>query len=193
MPQPLLDRLEVIQLSGYTEEEKLQIAKKHLVPKLISEHGISKADVTLSQKIIEKVITSYTNESGVRGLEKKLAKLVRNRAKQIAFEEEFRKKTVEKAQKAVFNLGKLPTLTINVKMKQKKYFIIAGAFRISQNAENLTAVLKRKGYDASILGLNDKGLNPVSFSSFNNRKEAVTQLRIIQRKENKDAWIFESY
>ena len=113
--------------------------------------------------------------------------------KQIAFEEEFRKKTVEKAQKAVFNLGKLPTLTINVKMKQKQYFIIAGAFRISQNAENLTAILKRKGYDASILGLNDKGLNPVSFSSFNNRKEAVTQLRIIQRKENKDAWIFESY
>ena len=113
--------------------------------------------------------------------------------KQIAFEEESRKETIEKAQKAVFNLGKLPTLTINVKMKQKKYYIIAGAFRISQNAENLTAILKRKGYNASILGLNEKGLNPVSFSSFNNRKDAVTQLRIIQRKENKDAWIFESY
>lgn len=113
--------------------------------------------------------------------------------KQVAYEQESRKQTIEMAQKAVFNLGKLPTLTINVKMKQKKYYIIAGAFRISQNAENLTARLKRKGYDASILGLNEKGLNPVSFSSFNNRTDAVTQLRIIQRKENKDAWIFESY
>ena len=113
--------------------------------------------------------------------------------KQVAFEQESRKQTIKKAQKAVFNLGKLPTLTINVKMKKKKYYIIAGAFRISQNAENLTANLKRKGYDASILGLNEKGLNPVSFSSFNNRTDAVTQLRIIQRKENKDAWIFESY
>jgi len=112
---------------------------------------------------------------------------------QVAFEQESRKQTIEKAQKAIFNLGNLPTLTINVKMKQKKYYIIAGAFRISQNAENLTATLKRKGYDASILGLNEKGLNPVSFSSFNNRTDAVTQLRIIQRKENKDAWIFESY
>ncbi|MBK55731.1 MAG: sporulation protein [Flavobacteriaceae bacterium] len=112
---------------------------------------------------------------------------------QVAFEQESRKQTIDKAQKAIFNLGNLPTLTINVKMKQKKYYIIAGAFRISQNAENLTATLKRKGYDASILGLNEKGLNPVSFSSFNNRTDAVTQLRIIQRKENKDAWIFESY
>jgi ATP-dependent Lon protease len=85
----LRDRMEIIPINGYTIEEKVQIAKKHLVPKLINEHGIKKSDITLSQKIIEKVITSYTNESGVRGLEKKLAKLVRNRAKQIAFEESF--------------------------------------------------------------------------------------------------------
>ena len=86
----LRDRMEIIPINGYTIEEKVQIAKKHLVPKLIKEHGITKNDINLSQKIIEKVITSYTNESGVRGLEKKLAKLVRNRAKQIAFEEEFK-------------------------------------------------------------------------------------------------------
>ena len=86
----LRDRMEIIPINGYTIEEKVQIAKKHLVPKLIKEHGITKNDINLSQKIIEKVITSYTNESGVRGLEKKMAKLVRNRAKQIAFEEEFK-------------------------------------------------------------------------------------------------------
>ena len=113
--------------------------------------------------------------------------------KQIALDEEYRNQTIEEVQKAVFNFGELPPLTINVKVKKKKYYIIAGAFRINQNAKNLVSNLKRKGYDATILGLNDKGLSPVSFSSFTNRKKAVVQLRIIQKKENKDAWIFESY
>jgi ATP-dependent Lon protease len=85
----LRDRMEIIPINGYTIEEKVQIAKKHLMPKLVKEHGIQKSDISLNQKLIENVITSYTNESGVRGLEKKLAKLVRNRAKQIAFEESF--------------------------------------------------------------------------------------------------------
>jgi ATP-dependent Lon protease len=85
----LRDRMEIIPINGYTIEEKVQISKKHLMPKLVKEHGIQKSDISLNQKLIENVITSYTNESGVRGLEKKLAKLVRNRAKQIAFEESF--------------------------------------------------------------------------------------------------------
>ena len=109
---------------------------------------------------------------------------------ELAYEQEFRKQTKEKVQKAVFNLGSLPSLTVNVKMKEKKYFIIAGAFRIPQNAQNLMLNLKKKGYEASRLGLNDKGLSPVAFTSFSNRNDAVTELRIIQQKENKDAWIF---
>jgi len=74
--QPALrDRMEIIPINGYTIEEKVQIAKKHLIPKLITDHGISKDDVKLNQGILENVITSYTNESGVRGLEKKLQNL----------------------------------------------------------------------------------------------------------------------
>tara|TARA_B100000929_G_scaffold140156_1_gene110942 strand:- start:257 stop:1174 length:918 start_codon:yes stop_codon:yes gene_type:complete len=110
---------------------------------------------------------------------------------QIAYEMEVREQSIQKVQKAVFNFGSLPSLTVNVKMKEKKYFIIGGAFRISKNAENLVFNLKRKGYDASILPLNEKGLNPVAFTSFSKRNDAVTELRIIQKKENKDAWIFE--
>ena len=88
--QPALrDRMEIIPINGYTIEEKIQIAKKHLMPKLIKDHGIGKNKIKINQNIIENVITSYTNESGVRGLDKKLAKLIRNRAKQIAFEEAF--------------------------------------------------------------------------------------------------------
>ena len=112
--------------------------------------------------------------------------------KEIAYEQEFRKQTKEKVQKAVLNLGSLPSLTVNVKMKEKKYFIIAGAFRIPQNAQNLMLNLKKKGYEASRLGLNDKGLSPVAFTSFSDRNDAVIELRVIQQKENKDAWIFET-
>ncbi len=111
---------------------------------------------------------------------------------QVAYEQDLREQSIQKVQKAVFNFGSLPSLTVNVKMKEKKYFIIAGAFRISKNAQNLVLNLKRKGYDASRLALNEKGLNPVAFTSFSKRNEAVTELRIIQKKENKDAWIFES-
>ena len=88
--QPALrDRMEIIPINGYTIEEKVQIAKKHLIPKLVKDHGINPSDIKINQKLLEKVIMSYTNESGVRGLEKKIAKLVRIRAKEIAFEESF--------------------------------------------------------------------------------------------------------
>ena len=88
--QPALrDRMEIIPINGYTIEEKVQIAKKHLIPKLVKDHGIKVSDIKINQKLLEKVIMSYTNESGVRGLEKKIAKLVRIRAKEIAFEESF--------------------------------------------------------------------------------------------------------
>jgi len=111
--------------------------------------------------------------------------------KEIAFEQEVRNQTKLKVQKAVFDLGTLPALTLNIEMKQKKFFIIAGAFRVPQNAKNLVFNLKEKGYNASLLSLNEKGLSPVAFNSFLNREEAVSELRLIQKKENKDAWIFE--
>lgn len=86
---PLRDRMEIIEVSGYTIEEKIEIAKRHLIPKQLEAHGVEKKQFNLEKKIIEKVVEEYTHESGVRGLEKIIAKLVRNRAKQIAMEEEF--------------------------------------------------------------------------------------------------------
>lgn len=92
IPAPLRDRMEIIEVNGYTVEEKIEIVKKHLVPKQIKEHGIDKKDFSIDTKTIEKVIEEYTGESGVRGLDKKIAKLVRNRARQIAMEEEIQPK-----------------------------------------------------------------------------------------------------
>ncbi len=88
--QPALrDRMEIIEVSGYTIQEKMQIAKKHLLPKQISESGLNKRDIRLPIATIEKVVEQYTNESGVRGLEKKVAKIVRNRAKEMAMDEPY--------------------------------------------------------------------------------------------------------
>jgi len=86
---PLRDRMEIIEVNGYTIEEKIEIAKRHLLPKQIKEHGITKKDVAIDKKVLERIIEEYTNESGVRGLDKVVAKVVRNRARQIAMDEKF--------------------------------------------------------------------------------------------------------
>lgn len=78
----LLDRMEVIDIPGYLLEEKLQIAKKHLIPKQITEHGIKRTSLHFSDSIIEKIISDYTREAGVRQLDKLIAKIVRKRAAQ---------------------------------------------------------------------------------------------------------------
>ena len=88
--QPALkDRMEIINMTGYTIEEKIEIAKTHLLPKQLKEHGLSVNDLKIGKSQLEKIITGYTRESGVRGLEKKIAELVRYAAKSIAMEEEY--------------------------------------------------------------------------------------------------------
>ena len=89
---PLLDRMEIIEVNGYTLEEKVEIAKRHLLPKQKTAHGISKSDLAIDKKRWQEIIESYTFESGVRGLDKITAKLVRNRARQIAMGETFEAK-----------------------------------------------------------------------------------------------------
>lgn len=91
---PLLDRMEIIEVSGYTVEEKIEIAKKHLLPKQLEAHGITSKHLSVDKKVLEQLIEQYTSESGVRTLDKRLAKLARNRAKQVALEEEFNVKLV---------------------------------------------------------------------------------------------------
>ena len=85
----LLDRMEIIEVSGYTIEEKIEIAKRHLLPKQREQHGIKSKDISLKTNAIEKVIEDYTRESGVRGLEKKIGSLVRGIATKIAMDLEY--------------------------------------------------------------------------------------------------------
>ncbi len=91
--QPALrDRMEIIELTGYTLEEKVQIAKKHLIPKQRTEHGLKAKDVTITNEAIAKIVESYTRESGVRNLERLIGKVIRYVAKSVAMEDEYQKR-----------------------------------------------------------------------------------------------------
>lgn len=85
----LLDRMEIINVTGYTIEEKVEIAKRHLLPKQLREHGLTDAHLKIAKPQLEKIVEGYTRESGVRGLEKQLAKMVRYAAKNIAMDEPY--------------------------------------------------------------------------------------------------------
>ena len=88
--QPALrDRMEIINVTGYTIEEKVEIGKRHLLPKQLKEHGLSSKELKIGKRQLEKIVEGYTRESGVRGLEKQIAKMVRYAAKSIATEEEY--------------------------------------------------------------------------------------------------------
>lgn len=86
IPGPLLDRMELIEVSGYITEEKIEIARRHLVPKELENNGLKKTDVKLPKQTLESIIESYTRESGVRELEKKIGKILRKVARQYATE-----------------------------------------------------------------------------------------------------------
>ena len=89
IPWALRDRMEIINVTGYTIEEKIEIAKRHLLPKQLKEHGLYGEEIKLGKTQIEKIVEGYTRESGVRGLEKQIAKVVRFAAKSIALGEKY--------------------------------------------------------------------------------------------------------
>ena len=95
IPPALRDRMEIIEINGYTTEEKVQIARKHLMPKQLREHGLGKSDLIADRKVLEFAVENYTRESGVRGLDKVIAKLVRYAAKQVAMDEEYTRKLTQ--------------------------------------------------------------------------------------------------
>ncbi|SVD45766.1 uncharacterized protein METZ01_LOCUS398620, partial [marine metagenome] len=84
IPSPLLDRMEVLDFSGYIHDEKIEIAKKHLLPKMIKEHGLKKKEINLNQEALSVLIDSFTREAGVRNLERQIANICRKVAKNIS-------------------------------------------------------------------------------------------------------------
>ncbi|GAA3582852.1 endopeptidase La [Snuella lapsa] len=103
----LLDRMEIINVTGYTIEEKVEIAKRHLLPKQLKEHGLTGDDLKIAKPQLEKIVEGYTRESGVRGLEKQIAKMVRYAAKNIAMEEGYNVKVTNEDVVEVLGAPKL--------------------------------------------------------------------------------------
>lgn len=103
IPPALLDRMEVIDISGYFLEEKVNIAKKHLIPKQLKENGLSRTSLSFSDKIIEKIIGNYTRESGVRTLEKTIAKIIRHKAAKYVQDGTLEKKITEDTLKEILH------------------------------------------------------------------------------------------
>ncbi len=83
IPKPLLDRMEIIELSGYTEDEKLEIAKRHIMPKSLEKHGLNKSEISIADASVRDIVRYYTRESGVRGLERHIDKLMRKSLRKI--------------------------------------------------------------------------------------------------------------
>jgi len=110
IPAPLLDRMELIEVNGYTIEEKIEIAKRHLLPKQMIEHGLDEPNkkhiISINNEVIEKMIENYTHESGVRGLDKTIAKLVRTRIRQHVMSEKFEPEITEDELKTILGPGR---------------------------------------------------------------------------------------
>ncbi len=119
----LIDRMEVIEVSGYIEQEKVQIAKRHLLPKQIKEHGLKKSDISISDKLFSTIINNYTRESGVRQLDKVIAKLIRHRAVEIVKGQEFKKSIKESDLKTVLGL---PTAQHDRQLSQDHVGVVCG-------------------------------------------------------------------
>jgi ATP-dependent Lon protease len=106
--QPALqDRMEIIKMSGYTIEEKVEIARQHLFPKQLEAHGMTSKHLSIGKKQLEKIVEGYTRESGVRGLENKLAQVIRNAAKSVAMEEEYNKKVTDEDIEKILGVPRL--------------------------------------------------------------------------------------
>ena len=130
----LIDRMEVIDVSGYIEEEKQMIATKHLLPKQLAEHGLKKKDISISNETLSAIINQYTRESGVRKLDKVIAKIVRHRAVQIVKEEEYTKAIKPADLQEILGL---PTAQHDVHLEEDMVGVVTGLAWTSVGGEIL--------------------------------------------------------
>lgn len=120
IPLPLQDRMEIIELPGYLEYEKLEIAKRHIIPRQMKFHGLDKFDVSITDKAIKKIITEYTREAGVRNLEREIASVLRKTAKEIVLSKSNNAKRISKENKYVIDPKKIIEFLGVPKFRQKK-------------------------------------------------------------------------
>lgn len=145
IPRPLLDRMEVIHLSGYTEEEKVKIAERHLLPKQIKEHGLKPNQLQISENALRSIIRHYTREAGVRNLEREIATICRKAAREVVNNKKYRAK-ITAANVDAF-LG-IPRYHFGAKEKENEVGVATGLAWTEVGGEVLNvevSILKGKG------------------------------------------------
>ncbi len=153
IPAPLLDRMELIEVSGYITEEKIEIARRHLVPKELEANGMNKGDVKFYKNALEGIIESYTRESGVRELEKKINKVLRKIAREYAIDNEISTKTVRKDD--LYNYLGAPEYTKEVYQGNHHAGVVTGLAWTAVGGEILfveTSLSRSKGGKLTITG-----------------------------------------
>jgi ATP-dependent Lon protease len=149
IPRPLLDRMEIINISGYTEEEKLEIAKRHLLPKQLKEHGLTTENLLLPEIIIRQIISNYTRESGVRSLERQLAAVCRKSARELV---QTTKKTVRVSKNNLQKFLGIPAYHHGIAAEQDQVGLVTGLAWTEMGGEILlTEVTLVKGKGQLIL------------------------------------------
>lgn len=123
IPRPLLDRMEIIRLSGYTEDEKIKIAQRHLIPKQLEAHGLTNKEWTIEENALQQLIQLYTREAGVRNLERELANLLRKATKQIMT---LQKKSVNVTEENLVDFAGVPRYRYGVSEKEDLVGVTTG-------------------------------------------------------------------
>lgn len=143
IPLPLQDRMEIIELPGYLEYDKMEIAKRHIIPKQIAAHGLTKKNVSITDEAVKKIISDYTREAGVRNLERELASIFRKLTKEIVVKESSNGKTKQKHkyivdENKVEEFLKVPRFRHLKHVKEKKVGSVTGLAWTSVGGELLT-------------------------------------------------------
>ncbi|MGB0921879.1 MAG: endopeptidase La [Alphaproteobacteria bacterium] len=124
MPQPLLDRMEIIRLAGYTEDEKVEIATRHLIPKQIKDHGLKAGELTIAEDAVRDLVQRYTREAGVRNLERELANLARKAVLQLM--ENKRRKKINITKKNLEEFAGVPRFRFGIAEDEDQVGVVTG-------------------------------------------------------------------
>ncbi len=173
----LLDRMELIEMTGYLLEEKVEIAKRHLIPKQLSAHGVKKSQCKFNDKVLKLIIEKYTKESGVRELDKKIASVIRKVAKEIAFNKKIKPSLTTK--KIEQYLG-APKFTKSIYEKSKVAGIVTGLAWTAAGGEILTieAVCSRGNGKLNLTGNLGKVMSESATIAYEYIKSHYKKLRI---------------
>ncbi|MCX7910786.1 MAG: endopeptidase La, partial [Endomicrobia bacterium] len=178
----LLDRLEIINFSGYTWEEKLQIAKKYLIPKVFKNHGVKTSEIEFTDEAIKEIIDKYTREAGVRNLEREIANVVRKSLKEISLNEERKNKKLEKIKITKENLNKYlgPPKFVRETVSSNNIGVVTGLAWTEYGGETLTieAVMFKGSGKLTLTGKLGEVMQESAQAAFSYVKSIATKLKI---------------